>query len=70
MKKLNFAKKRKRISFYSYLDSWMCLWQSDQPYHKNNDRQQPIISPTRFKCDKIKLTIQNEINLIDAIGKL
>jgi hypothetical protein len=52
--------------------SWFVMWQTDKQLECTDKQRvfKPIIMPTPFKTDKIKLSISGSLRLIDAIGKL
>jgi hypothetical protein len=51
------------------IDDWVCLWESNQPRHLilENRLFQPIITPTMFKSNILRLTTKS-VSFIDAIG--
>jgi hypothetical protein len=50
-------------------DDWICLWESNQPRQLilENRIFQPIITPTMFKSNILRLTTKS-VSFIDAIG--
>ena len=51
--------------------SWFTLWQTDKQLPLTEDTRifKPIITPTPFKTDTIRLAISGSLRLIDAIGE-
>jgi hypothetical protein len=50
--------------------SWFCMWQTDKQLESTEKQRvfKPIIAPTPFRTDTIKLSISGSLRLIDAIG--
>jgi hypothetical protein len=50
-------------------DDWICLWESNKPRHLTLENRifQPIITPTMFKSNILRLTTKS-VSFIDAIG--
>jgi hypothetical protein len=52
--------------------SWFVMWQTDKRLESTEKQRvfKPVITPTPFKTDTIKLSISGSLRLIDAIGKI